>query len=146
MHMLSVRINSWCVCSVHASVPACTLSARISSLRTCSACLKGPFQFGIFGFMLSIRVRNWWICSGYASVPGPYAQGTHQFLTCMLRVRISSWPVCSGYASVHDAYAQHVLRGLRSVHALVPDVYAQCTNQFLTRMLSVCISSYRACS
>ncbi len=64
----------------------------------------------------------------------------------MLSERISSWPVCSGYASVSDAYAQHFLKGMRSVHALVPDAYAQCTHQFLTRMLSVRISSWRACS
>ncbi len=70
----------------------------------------------------------------------------HQFLTRRLSARISSWPVCSGYASVPYAYSQHVLKGLRSVHALVPDAYAQCTHQFLTRMLSARISSWRACS
>jgi hypothetical protein len=43
---------------------------------------------------------------------------------------------CSGYASVPDAYAPLVLKGLGSVHVLVPDAYAQCTHQFLTRMLS----------
>ncbi len=70
----------------------------------------------------------------------------HQFLTRMFSERISSWPVCSGCASVPDAYAQHFFKGMRSVHALVPDAYAQCTHQFLTRMLSVRISSWRACS
>ncbi len=55
-----------------------------------------------------------------------------------------NWPVCSGYASVPDAYAKHVLKGLRSVHTLVPDAYAQCTHQFLTRMLSARISSWCA--
>ncbi len=70
----------------------------------------------------------------------------HQFLTRMPSECISSWPVCSGCASVPDAYAQHFLKGMRSVHALVPDKYAQCTHQFLTRMLSVRISSWRACS
>ncbi len=84
---------------------------------------------------LSIRVRNWCVCSGYISVPDACA---HE--------RISSWPVCSGYASVPDAYAQHVLKGLRSVHALVHDAYAQCTHQFLTRMLSARISSWLVCS
>jgi hypothetical protein len=44
-------------------------------------------------------------------------------------------------ASVPNAYAQHVLKGLRSVHVLVLDAYAQCTHQFLTRMLSAGISS-----
>jgi hypothetical protein len=124
--------------------------------------------------MLSIRVRNWCVCSACASVTYAYAQLAHQFLTRMLSVvwrdlfqiwnfyayaehtrkklvrmlsiRISSWPVCSGYASVPGAYAQHFLKGMRSVHALVPDAYAQCTHQFLTRMLSIRISSWRACS
>jgi hypothetical protein len=50
----------------------------------------------------------------------------------------------AGYASVPDAYAQHVLKGLCSVHVLVPDAYAQCMHQFLTRMLSARISSWRA--
>ncbi len=92
----------------------------------------------------------------YASVPDLYAQRTHQFLTCMLSERISSWPVCSGCASVPDAYAQHFFKGMRYVHALIPDVcsvhsllpysYAQHTHQFLTRMLSACIISCRSCS
>jgi hypothetical protein len=42
---------------------------------------------------------------------------------------------------VSDAHAQYFLKGLRSVHVLVPDAYAQCTHQFLTRTLSVRISS-----
>ncbi len=124
--------------------------------------------------MLSIRVRNWCVCSACASVPDAYAQHTLQFLTRklsmvwrdllqiwnfyayaehtrkklvrMLSIRISSWPVCSGYASVPGEYAQHFLKGMRSVHALVPDAYAQCTHQFLNRMLSIRFSSWRACS
>ncbi len=75
-----------------------------------------------------------------------YAQGTHQFLTHMLSECISSWPICSGCASVPDAYAQHFLKGMRSVHTLVPDAHVQFTHQFLTRMLSLGISSWRACS
>ncbi len=58
-------------------------------------------------------------------VSDAYAENTRKELMRMLR-----------YASVPDAYAQHVLKGLRSVHVLVPDAYAQCTHQFLTRMLS----------
>ena len=64
-----------------------------------------------------------------------------QGLTRMLSMRTSSLRVCSACAPVPDAYAQHVLKGLRSVHVLVPDTYAQCTHQFLTRMLSARISS-----
>ncbi len=104
------------------------------------------FKFGIFMLMLSICVRNWCVCSGYASVPDPYAQGAHQFLTRMFSERISSWMVCSGCASVPDVYGQHFLKGMHYVHAFVPDAYAQCTHQFLTRMLSERISSWRACS
>ncbi len=73
-----------------------------------------------------------------------HAKRTRKELMRMLSMHISSWCVCSGYASVPDAYAQHVLKGLRSVHVLVPDVYAQCTHQFLTCMLSARISSWRA--
>ncbi len=64
----------------------------------------------------------------------------------MLSISFSSWPVCSGYASVPGAYAQHFFKGMRSVHAFVPDAYAQCTHQFLTRILRVRSSSWRACS
>jgi hypothetical protein len=80
--------------------------------------------------MLSRPISSWCVCSGYASVPDAYAQGTHQFLMRMLSM-FCSWCVCSGYASVPDAYAQHVLKGLRSVHVLVPDPYAQCTSSWL---------------
>ncbi len=76
-------------------------------------------------------------------VSGAHAEHTRKELMRMLSMRISSWCICSGYTSVPDAYAQHVLKGLRSVHVLVPDAYAQCTHQFLTRMLSARISSWR---
>jgi hypothetical protein len=33
------------------------------------------------------------------------------------------------------AYAHHVLKGLRSAHALIPGAHAQRTHQFLTRMI-----------
>ncbi len=62
-----------------------------------------------------------------------------EFFTLML----SLWPVCSGYVSVPDAYAQHVLKGLRSVHELVPEPYSQCTHLFLTRILCTGIISWR---
>ncbi len=74
-------------------------------------------------------------------VSDAHAEHTSKELMRMLSMRISSWHVCSGYASGTDAYAQLVLKGLRSVHVLVPDAYAQCTHQFLTRMLSARISS-----
>jgi hypothetical protein len=60
----------------------------------------------------------------------------HLFLTCMLRVRISPGCLCS--ASLKEP--------LRSVHKLVPRVFAQCTHQFLTHMLSAGISSWCICS
>ncbi len=114
MGTLSVRISSWCVRSVHASVPNAHAQCMHQFLTSMiSMFWRDLFKFGIFTLMLSIRVRNWCVCSG---------------------------------ASVPDAYAQHVLKGLHSVHALVPDAYAQCTHQFLTRMLSARISSWRVCS
>ena len=72
-----------------------------------------------------------------------YAQAEHtrKGLMRTLSMRISSLRACSVNASVPDAYAQHVLKGLRSVYVLVPDAYAQCTHQFLTRTLSMRISS-----
>ncbi len=123
------------------------LSMRISSWHICSACAPVPYvyaQHGLYGPLSNLEFLC--LCWAYASETDAYAQGTHQFLTRMLSERISSWPVCSGYASVPDAYAQHFLKGMRSVHASVPDAYAQCTHQFLTPMLSVRISSWRPCS
>jgi hypothetical protein len=64
------------------------------------------------------------------------AERTHQFLTRTLSARSVPDPISQG---THQA--QHVLKGLRSVHALVPDAYAQCTHKFLTRILSARISS-----
>jgi hypothetical protein len=51
----------------------------------------------------------------------------------MLSERIRSC-IAQGYASVPNTYAHHVLKRLRTVYALVPDVYAQGTYQFLMRM------------
>jgi hypothetical protein len=48
------------------------------------------------------------------------------------------------YFQFFQTHAQHVLKGLGSVHILVPDAFAQCTHQFLTCVLSTCISSWRA--
>ena len=39
-----------------------------------------------------------------------------------------------------------LLKGLHSVHVLVPDAYAQCTHQFLTRTQSARLSSFHVCS
>jgi hypothetical protein len=55
-------------------------------------------------------------------VSGAHAEHTRKELMRMLSIRISSLRVCS-------------------VHAPVPDSYAQCTHQFLTRTLSVRVSS-----
>jgi hypothetical protein len=144
-----------------------TLSARISSLCVVSACFEGTFSnLEILRLFWAYALETDGVCSGYASVPFAYAEGTHQFLTRMLSERISSFFVRSGYKPVPDAYVQHGLKGLCSVHALVPDtytqfmnqvltrmlsahivpdVYAQCMHQFLLSMLSACISSLREC-
>jgi hypothetical protein len=63
-------------------------------------------------------------------VSDAHAEHMHKELMHMLKV-----------TSVSDACAQHVLKGLCSVHVLVPDAYAQCTHQFLMRMLSMRVSS-----
>ncbi len=105
-------------CCVH------SVHASVPDAHAHQHVLKGPFQ--IYNF--------------YA-----YAEHMHKNLMLMLRVCISSYPN-AGYVSVPDAYAQHILKGLRSVHALVPKTYAQCTHQFLTHLLSVRVSSWWACS
>jgi hypothetical protein len=98
--------------------------------------------------MLSIHIRNWCVCSACESVTYAYAQHAHQFLTRMLSMvwrdlfqicnfywgykewpfeKWENWCVCWAYASVPAAYAQHA-------------------HQFLVRMLSLRISSWRVCS
>ena len=115
-------------------------------MRMLSMLWRDLFKFGIFMLMLSIFVRNWRICSGYASVPGSLAQQKHQFLTRKLRVCISSWCVCSAFFEENAICARISTWRVCSVHAPVPDSYAQHTHQFLTRMLSARISSWHACS
>ena len=61
MCMLSMRINSWRVCSEYASVPDAYAQLVLKGLR-----------------------------SVHVLVPDAYAQCTHQFLTRMLSARISS--------------------------------------------------------
>ncbi len=117
--MLSERISSWRVCSVHASVPdAYTQCTHQFLTHVLSMFRRDLFKFGIFRLILSICV-----CSGYASVPDKYAQQTHQFLLGMLRVRISMLSMfwrdllkLSYVCSVHAPY-----------------------------MLIICISSWHAC-
>ncbi len=176
MRTLSLRIRSWCVGAVNASVPdAHTQCTHQFLTRMLSMLWRDLFKFGIFMLMLSICVRNWYGCSGYASVPDAHAQCTHQFLTraqCkhhfltrMLRVyKMNDWKIekLMRMLSMH-LRSWCVTRMLRvrifswcvcfafvermhSVHVLVPDGYAQCTHQFLTRMLSVRISSWCTCS
>ncbi len=134
---LSACISSWRVRSVHASVPdvyrsvhasvpdvyaQCTrqslmrtLSARISYLRVCSACFEATFYS--FEFLCKKLMR-------------------------ILRVCISSWHVCSGcfegtFSNVKCAFSARIsFRRICSVHALVPDAYAQPRHQFVIRKLS----------
>ncbi len=131
------------------------LSARISSLRAWSAFFKGPFQLWKFYAytehtrkklmcMLRIRISSWRVCTANASVPDPehYAPGRHQFLMHMLSMFLRD-------ALVPDVYAQCTHQFLTwyaqadlvcSGNALVPNVYAQCTHQFLISMLSARIT------
>jgi hypothetical protein len=83
------------------------------------------FKFGISTLMLSIRIRNWCQCSGYATVPDAHAQCTHQFLTCMLT---RFWRDCT-----------------HCTHLFLTCMLGY-THQFLACMLSICISSWSACS
>ncbi len=144
--MLSICVRTWCVYSACASVPyVYAQHAHQFLTHMLSMLWRDLFKFEIFMFMLSIRVRNWCVYSGYASVPDMYAQRTHQFLTRMLRVRISSWCVCSAFFEGNALCARISTWQVYSVHAPVPYLYAQCTHQFLTRMLSERINSLCAC-
>jgi hypothetical protein len=119
---------------------------RSSSLRVCSAWFVGTsFKFGIFMLMLSIHVRNWCPCRAYASGTDVHAEHTHQFLTRMLRVLISSWCICSAFFEGNALCVHISIWCVCSVHAPVPDSYAQLMHQFLTRMLSARINSLCAC-
>jgi hypothetical protein len=103
MRTLRVRISSWRTEQTHQFLTR-MLRVRISSWHVCSACFEVT--------TLSAQISSWRECSVCASVPDPYAQGTH---------------------NVPDTYAQHVMKGLRSVHRLVPDANAQYAHQFLIR-------------
>jgi hypothetical protein len=115
--------------------------------------------------MPRLSISSWHVRLVHASVPESYAQWTHQFLTLTLiacisslraclacfegtfsnfirafKAHISSWHVCSVPLPVPDAYSHPRISSLRvrSVYASVPKAHAQCTPQFLSRMLWVC--------
>ncbi len=66
-----------------------------------------------------------------------------KILMRMLRVCISSWCVCSACFKGTALCSCISTWCICSVHAPVPDSYAQCTHQFLTRTLSMRTSSWR---
>ncbi len=101
-----------------------------------------------FNFWGSYAAFSFWRACWWASVTYAYAQHAHQFLTCVLSMvwrdlfqicnfywgykerpfeKWENWCVCWAFASVPAAYAQHA-------------------HQFLVRMLSLRISSWRVCS
>ncbi len=127
MRTLIAHTSSWCVCSVHASVPD------------------------------AYAQHVWWnLCSVHAQVPDAYAQCTHKFLMRMLSARISSWCVisaCISYWCICSACLKGPLlsalittRCVCSVHASVPDVYAQCTLRFLMHMISMFDGTFAQCT
>jgi hypothetical protein len=82
----------------------CCLSLIFSGLQHV---LEGPFQI--------------WNFYAYAEHGHDlYAQDTHQFMMRMLSESEGMFLTRMLRAAVPDAYAQHVLKGLWSVHALVP--------------------------
>ncbi len=113
MRMLRVRISSWRVRSVYASVPdAYAQCTRHFLTRVLSMFWR---DLSNFNCALSAPISSWPLCSVHSPFPDAYAQCTHQFLTRMLSALISTCHVCS-------------------VHSPVPDAYAQCTHQFLMHM------------
>jgi hypothetical protein len=117
--LCSVCIGSWRSRSVHASVPYAYV------LLIAQHGLKKPFQIWNF----------------YA-----YPEPICKKLMCMVRVCISSWGVCSANTSVPDMYAQGTKQYLTRMLSMFWRDCAQCTNQFLTSMLSARIISWHVCS
>jgi hypothetical protein len=66
------------------------------------------------------------------------AEHTRKELMHTISMPISSLRACSVHASVPDAYAQH---GMKALLKFGTEAYAQQALQFLMRMLSRCISS-----
>ncbi len=108
--------------------------------------LKGTFQIWNFYaytehtckklmLMLRVRISSWCVCSANATC-----------LTRMPGVRISSSCVCSACFEGTALCARISTWRVCSVHAPVPDSYAQRSHQFLTCMLSARISSWHVCS
>jgi len=91
--MLSMRISSWCVCSVHASVPdpyaqgAHQFLMRMLSMFWRDCALSG---ISTLTRMLSARTSSWLVCSANASVPDPYAQRAHKGRSMRVRNSIFS--------------------------------------------------------
>jgi hypothetical protein len=92
MRTLSVRISSWRVRSVHASVPDPYAQGTHQSWCVFSACFEGT--------ALCHALVPWRICSVHAPVPDSYAQRS-----------ISSWHASSACARVPDPYAQRAHKG-----------------------------------
>ncbi len=132
---LSASISSWCLRSVHASVPY--------AHAHCSACFEGTFsnleflrlcwayvyetdactEYQFLTHMLSMFSRDLFKFFNFYA----YAEHTREKLMRMLMVSISSWCICSANASI-------------------PDPYAQGTHQFLMRMLSMFGKDCTPCS
>jgi hypothetical protein len=115
---LSARINSWCVCSVHALVHD-VYAQHV---------LKGLFQIS-------------YVHSVHALVPDAYAQCTHHFLAQMLSICISSCRTCSLHISAPYAHAG---KGIQNEHLKSgkTDMHAEHARKELMRMLRVRISSW----
>ncbi len=90
--MLSVRISSWWVCSVHGSIP-------------------DPYAQGAHQFLMRMLSMFWRDCalSGISTLTRMLSARTS--LTRMLSKRISSWRACSASAWVPDPYAQRAHKG-----------------------------------
>jgi hypothetical protein len=115
--MLSIPISSWRIWSAYASVP----------FTDAQHGLKGPFQIWNF-YAYAEHICKELMCMLSNCIGSlPVFQCMHQIRMCMLRLGISFWHICS-------------------VHAWVPDAYAQHMHHVQTSMLSICISSWLVCS
>ncbi len=143
MRTLSVHVRNWCAPWAYASVPYVHA--------------QHAHQFSYFSNVhfvtLSMRVRNWcvhWACASGTDACTEYAR---QELMRKLSIRVRNWCMYWAYASGTNVCTERIPLSIRTRNWCIPwaygsgtDAYAQHAHQFLLRMLSMRISSWRVCS
>ncbi len=126
------------------------LSSRISSIHVHSVHASAPYAHVQHVLKWSLQIWNFYAYAVHVCKKLMHklsvcilmcTQQTHQFLTRILRVRISSWFACLACFERTALSARVKSWHVCSMHAPVLDQCAQCTHQFLTRMFSARISN-----